>query len=144
MGLNRAKVLHEAIQLAIKGQKVIVSCPDLDTSKQMAKQLLKGVASNWLLYDEPRYCTHEPSGPGWAARFRDQGEVFFSCFFSVDDRYFDSIFTLVPVEEIRAGFLDKGLFPIVIPLEWYPGTLLVQNPVYIPNRYERIMANFQG
>jgi hypothetical protein len=143
MGLNQPRVLHEAIQLALKGQKVIVSCPDLGTSEQMARQLLEGVATNWLLYDEPRYCTHEPSGPGWAARFRDQGEVFFSCFFSEKDRYFDAIFTLVPVDVIRAEIMDKGRFPIEIPLEWYPSISLVQAPVYVPNRYERIMASFQ-
>jgi hypothetical protein len=144
MGLNRARVLHEAIQLAIKGQKVIMSCPDLGTSEQMAKQLLEGVATNWLLYDEPKYCTHESSGPGWAARFRNQGEVFFSCFFSEDDRYFDTLFTLVPVEEIRAEIVAKGMFPIDIPLEWHSGTSLVRDPIYVPSRYERIMANCRG
>lgn len=143
MGLNRPRVLHEAIQLALKGQKVIVSCPDLGTSQEMAKQLLEGVSDLWLLYDEPRSCTHEPSGPGWAARFRNQGEVFFSCFYSEDDRYFDTIFPLVPVEEIRAEIVAKGFLPLAIPLEWHLGSSLVREPVYVPSRYERIMSSFQ-
>jgi hypothetical protein len=119
-----------------------VSCPDLDTSRQLAQQLLEGVSSIWLLYDKPQYCNHEPSGPGWAARFLNQGEVFFSCFFSEEDQYFDHIFTLVPVDEILAEIIHKGFYPCVIPLEWHRGSLLVHKPVYVPTRYERIMANW--
>jgi hypothetical protein len=142
--VNQARTLHEASQLAIKGYKVIVSCPCLPQGQDLAKRLLEGVAANYLLYKDPCSCTHEPTGPGWVVRFRNQGEVFFSCFFSEQDQYFDYYFGLRSVEEIRAEILDKGIVPISIPLKWKPVSSLIRENVYVPSRYERVQANFSA
>jgi hypothetical protein len=137
--MNQARALHEATQLALKRHKVLVSCPCVDP--EWAERLIGGLASTFLLYNTPKKCTHEPIGPGWAVRFRNQGEVFFSPFYSHEDRYFDYLFTLRSVDEIRSDLVTKGLPPFPIPLEWNPVTSLVREHVYVPSRYERIQAN---
>lgn len=137
--MNQARALHEATQLALKGHKVLVSCPCVDP--EWAERLIGGLASTFLLYETPKKCVHEPNGPGWAVRFRNQGEVFFSPFYSEDDRYFEYLFTLRSVDEIRAEIVSKGIFPVNIPLEWNPAISLIREPVYVPSRYERVRAN---
>ena len=137
--MNRARTLHEATQLALDGHKVLVSCPCVEP--ELAEALIEGTASTFLLYDTPKKCVHEPNGPGWAVRFRDHGEVFFSPFYSEEDRYFDYLFTLRSVDEVRAEIIAKGIFPTKIPIEWHPAVSLMREPLRIPSRYERIQAN---
>jgi hypothetical protein len=139
--MNQARAFHEASQLAIKGYKVLMLCPCVDP--KWAKCLIEGLADTFLLYATPMKCTHEPIGFGWSVRLRNQGEVFFSPFFSKDDRYFDYYFGLRPVEEIRAEIIAKGLYPVNIPLEWDPAISLIRELEHIPTRYERIQASFQ-
>jgi len=141
--MNQARALHEATQLALKGRKVLVLCPGLDCGRELSDTLIESVAHVSLLYTEPKRCTHEPNGPGWAVRFRDQGEVFFTFGFSKEDRYFEYLFRLRSVDEIRAEIIAKGLIPLPnrIPLEWHLATSLIREHVYVPSRYERIQAN---
>lgn len=140
--MNQVRTLHEATQLALKGHKVLVSCPCVDPA--LAESLISGIATTFLLYFTPRKCTHEPNGPGWAVRFRSQGEVFFSPFYSQEDRYFDYYFTLRPVEDIRSDLVDKGLPIFPVPLEWDPAIHLTQEPVCVLNRYKRIQAKLRS
>jgi hypothetical protein len=137
--MNQARTLHEATQLALKGHKVFVLCPCI--SSELPDRLISGVSTYFLLYNTPKKCTHEPSGTGWAVRLRNQGEVFFSPFYSEEDRYFDYMFSLRSVDEIRSDLVAKGLTPFMVPLEWNPAISLIRGPVYIPSRYERIQAN---
>jgi hypothetical protein len=139
--MNQARALHEASQLAIKGHKVLVSCPCICT--EPAERLIEGLADAFLSYDTPMKCVHEPIGPGWSVRLRNQGEVFFSPFYSNEDRYFEYYFGLRPVEEVRAEIIAKGIYPVNIPLEWNPATSLIRELVRVPTRYERIQASFQ-
>jgi hypothetical protein len=141
--MNQARAFHEASQLAIKGYKVLMSCPC--TFTKPAERLIEGLADSFLLYNTPMKCTHEPIGPGWSVRLRSQGEVFFSggVFFSKENRYFDYYFGLRPVEEVQAEILSKVLYPVNIPIEWNPATLLIHESVHVPTRYERIQASFQ-
>lgn len=139
--MNQARALHEATQMALKGRKVLVSCPGLGFGRELSETLIESVAHTSLLYTEPKLCTHEPNGSGWAVRFRDQGEVFFSPFYSKGDRYFEYLFELRSVDEIRSELVTKGLPPFPVPIEWKPAISLIQEPVYVPSRYERIQAN---
>lgn len=148
--MNKARVLHEASQLAIKGKKSLVACPSIPQGRQLAEQLLGAVASNYLLYEHPCECTYEPIGSGWSVRFKNQGEVFFSPWFSSENRYFDFYFSLRPVEEIRNELKDQGLLNFrwvygyegearePTPLGWESAKSLVQEDVRILSRYERI------
>lgn len=142
--MNQARALHEATQLALKGHKVLVLCPGLACGRELSDTLIESVAHVSLLYTEPKRCTHEPNGPGWAVRFRDQGEVFFTFGFSKEDRYFEYLFSLRSVDEIRKENLDKGLYLDNIPLEWHPVTSLIRELVHVPSRYERIQANLRA
>lgn len=138
--MNQARALHEATQLALKGNKVLVSCPCVDP--ELSERLIEGVSTSFLLYDSPIHCTSEPNGPGWAVRFRSGGEVFFSPFYSTEDHYFDYMLTLVSVDEIQSEMVAKGMPPSPVPLQWHPVISLVREPVYVPTRYERIMARW--
>jgi hypothetical protein len=138
--MNQARALHEATQLALKGRKVLVLCPGLGCGRELSDTLIESVAHVSLLYTEPKRCTHEPNGPGWAVRFRDQGEVFFTFGFSKEDRYFEYLLELRSVDEIRKENRDKGLYLDNIPLEWNPATSLIRELVHVPSRYERIQA----
>lgn len=142
MFLNTARVLNEAMQLALKGSKVFVLCTHPNHGQGLAENLIEATASIYLLYDEPKECTHGSIG-GWAVRYRNNGEVFFSFWDPIGNDYFDHFFVFAPSEEIRAELVAKGDCPQVLPLFWTNDSSLVRQPVYVPNRYERVMANLQ-
>lgn len=141
--MNQARALHEATQLALKGHKVVMLCPDLDCGRGLAATLIKSVAHVSLLYTDPRICTHYPNEPGWAVRFRNQGEVFFTSGFSLDDTYFECLFKLRPFEEVRKEVMSQGISPTHIPSEWEPVISLIRIPAYVSSRYERVLANLR-
>ena len=140
MFLNSARMLNEAMQLAIKGSKVVVSCESPLHGQELARKVITATASVFLLYDHPQYCTHAQTGVGWSVRYKNNnGEIFFSSAEPAESNYFEHFFVFANIWEVRAELAAKGEFQEP-PATWVRDTSLVREPVYVPSRYERIMA----
>ena len=143
MLLNTARMLHEAMQLAIKGSKVFVSCLSPVHGEELAKAVIEATAFSYLLYARPKFCTHDETKVGWSVRYKtDNGEIFFSDAEPAKSSYFSHLIVFAPNEEVRAEFVAKGDFIQALPITWVSDTSLVREPVYVPTRYERIMASW--
>jgi len=136
-------MLHEAMQLALKGSKVFVSCKDNTHGHELAKNTITATASIFLLIEHPQFCNHSPFGIGWSVKYRNNnGEIFFSNSEPTKSDYFDNFFVFAPYWELVCAELeDKGKLQEPEP-KWVIDTSLVREPVYVPTRYERIMARW--
>jgi hypothetical protein len=141
MLLNTARMLNEAIQSAIKGLKVLVSCTTVFQGQELAGRVIAATASVYLLYDQPQLCTHSPMGVGWSVRYLKGGEIFFCNAEPSQSDYFDLFLVFAPYAEVRAELVAKGQDPQLVPFTWVFDTSLVRKPVYVPTRYERILVN---
>lgn len=141
MGLNRARMLHEATQKALGGSWTISQVPNFDIGFQCARAVFDSVAFESLVYDKPREVNR--GGRGWDVTFRGGGLLHFT-HNRPDLRDFKYAFQLLSMNEIRAEVLAVNPDSVLFPILWSSVIPLVCEPVYVPSRYERVLARIGG
>ncbi len=141
MGLNRAQMLHEATQKALGGSWTIVQVPNFDIGSQCALTVFDAVALESLLHGKPREVNRD--GRGWDVIFVGGGLLHFTAN-RPDTRDFRYAFRLLSLSEIRAEVLAVHPNATLFPILWSSVIPLVCEPVYVPSRYERVLASIGG
>ena len=144
MGLNQAKMLHEATQKGLGGSWVLVQVQNASAGQQCAKRVIESLASTFLDSGFPIVSNRDGLQWGWDVQFRSKGLLHFASTSLELYRSFQHVFLIAPMETTQKEILASNPYAVIFPTMWDYGSPLVCKPVYVPSRYERVLANVGG